>query len=149
MHISEIIARKGGEVHTVGHQSKVSTAIEIMARHAIGSVVVSNETNGETLGVISQTELLSALRDFGSSALDHCATGIMRKPAPTCRMDDDVASILRVMTSSRNRHMAVVDDTGTLLGIVSIGDLVAAQLAESRLEANVLRDMARSHLMSA
>lgn len=149
MHISEVIARKGIEVHAVGHQSKLSQAIETMVKYTIGSVIVSNENSGEMLGLISQAELLAALRDFGSPALDHCATGIMRKPAPACRPDDDVASVLRLMTSSRSRHMVVTDDIGTLHGIISIGDLVAAQLAEARLEAGVLRDMARSRLMSA
>lgn len=149
MHVSEIIARKGSHVHTVGHQSKVSAAVEIMTRQSIGSVFVCNEGNGALLGIISQGELLTALQDFGIAALNHCATGIMRKPAPTCRMEDDVANILRVMTNSRSRHMAVVDDAGTLVGAISIGDVVAAQLAEARLEAGVLRDMARSHLMSA
>lgn len=149
MQVSEIITRKGAQVHAVGHQSKLATAIETMVRHSIGSVFVSNENSGATLGLISQTELLAALGDFGSSALEHCATGIMRKPAPACRPEDDVASVLRQMTSTRSRHMAVTDAAGMLHGIVSIGDLVAAQLAEAQLEAGVLRDMARSHLMSA
>lgn len=149
MRVSEIIARKGSQVHIVGHNSKVSVAVDTMARQSIGSVFVCNESNGDLLGIVSQGELLTALQDFGQSALSHCATGIMRKPAPTCRPNDDAASILVLMTSTRNRHMAVTDDAGKLVGAISIGDIVAAQLAEARLEAGVLRDMARSHLLSA
>lgn len=149
MHVSEIVTRKGSQVHTVSHQNKVSAAVDLMAIQSIGSVFVCNDQNGELLGIISQGELLTALKDFGMSALDHCATGIMQKPAPTCRPDDDVASILHQMTSTRRRHMAVVDDHGKMIGAISLGDIVAAQLAEARLETGVLRDLARSRLMSA
>jgi len=53
------------------------------------------------------------------------------------------------MTRDRCRHVVVADPEGLILGVVSIGDLVAAQLQDSQLEADVLRDMARPRLMAA
>ena len=81
--------------------------------------------------------------------MGHCITGLMRKPAPVCRPGDDVKSVMRQMTRDRCRHTIVTDADDAIVGVVSIGDLVAAQLEESRLEADVLRDMARPHLMAA
>lgn len=149
MHVSEIITRKGSQIYSIGHKNDVSSAIETMAHYCVGSVLVHDEDSGELIGLIAQSELLAALSNLGPSALTRSATTIMQNPAPFCSPDDDVASILNLMTIKRCRHMAVIDEAGLTHGLVSIGDLVAAQLAEARLEAGVLRDMARSHLLSA
>lgn len=149
MHVSEIITRKGSQIYSVGHKSDVSSAIAMMARYTVGSVLVHDEDSGELVGLIAQSELLTALSKLGPTALTRRATTIMQNPVPFCRPDDDVASILTLMTIKRCRHTAVIDEAGLTNGLVSIGDLVAAQLAEARLEAGVLRDMARSHLLSA
>lgn len=149
MHVSEIIAKKGSQIYSIGHKNDVSSAVRLMARNSVGSVLVHDEESGELIGLIAQPELLVALSDHGPSALNKGATAIMQNPVPKCMPDDDVASILTLMTIKRCRHMAVIDEAGFTHGLVSIGDLVAAQLAEARLEAGVLRDMARSHLLSA
>lgn len=149
MHVSEIITKKGSQIYSVGSDNHVSSAIEAMARNSVGSVLVHDEESGELIGLIAQSELLAALKNFGPSAFTRRVAAIMQKPVPQCRPDDDVASILTLMTIKRCRHMVVIDETGLANGLISIGDLVAAQLAEARLEAGVLRDMARSHILSA
>ena len=68
---------------------------------------------------------------------------VMSKPVPVCTPDTDVVSLMRTMTERRYRHVPVVDD-GTLVGIVSIGDVVKQRLDDLELEAMVLRDGFRS-----
>jgi len=149
MKISSILAAKGATARTVAHNQNFGTAVSNMHEARIGSIVVVHADTGALLGLISQPEILAGLSTFGSSIMGHCITGLMRKPAPVCHPDDDVKSVMHQMTRDRCRHTIVTDADNAIAGIVSIGDLVAAQLEESRLEADVLRDMARPHLMAS
>jgi CBS domain-containing protein len=56
---------------------------------------------------------------------------LMTSPIVTGRPDDDADSVLRTMTAERFRHLPVVDG-GQLVGMVTIGDLVKAELTEFR-----------------
>jgi hypothetical protein len=73
----------------------------------------------------------------------------MRRSLTNCTCEDDVGMIMQAMTRARSRHAIVRNATGNAAGLVSMGDLVAAQLEQAQLEAGVLRDMARSHLLAA
>ncbi len=149
MKISQILAAKGATTRTVRHDQNFGTALTKMHEAQIGSIVVIHADTGALLGLVSQPEILAGLNTFGASSMTHCVTGMMRKPAPVCDMDDDIRSVMSQMTRDRYRHTVVTSSDGSILGVISIGDLVAAQLLETRLEAEVLRDMARSHLMAA
>ena len=65
----------------------------------------------------------------------------MTKSVLTCRPDDAITSIARIMTERRLRHLPVLSQ-GDLVGVVSIGDVVKHRIDEMQLEANVLRDYA-------
>lgn len=148
MKIAAIIAKKGSDFYTVGHDCSLSIALEVMHYHNIGSVGVTHGDHGGLLGLISQPELLAALSSFGPEALKLRVTGFMRNQPLTCRLDDVPARVMQAMTRERCRHAVVVNGEEKPVGLVSIGDLVAAQLEETQLESGVLRDMARSHLLT-
>ncbi|NCP49907.1 MAG: CBS domain-containing protein [Sphingomonadales bacterium] len=149
MKISQIVAAKKTPTQTVSHNQNFGTAINKMHEARIGSIVVVHADTGALLGLVSQPEILAGLATFGSSSVGHCITGMMRKPAPVCGLGDDVKTVMHQMTRDRCRHTVVTDPDDLILSVVSIGDLVAAQLQDSRLEADVLRDMARPRLMAA
>lgn len=148
MKIADILSAKDATIHWIGHDQDFNNALSKMHQANIGSIVVIHSETGALLGIISQPEILAGLANFGSMALGHCTTDIMRKPSPVCEPAADVKVVMRQMTQNRSRHV-VVTNGDEILGVVSIGDLVAAQLQEAHLEAGVLRDMARSHLLSA
>jgi CBS domain-containing protein len=64
----------------------------------------------------------------------------MSHHVPTCAPDDTVANVIVKMTTTRYRHLPVVEN-GELAGLVSIGDVVRHRLEEIELETNVLRDL--------
>lgn len=148
MRIADVLRKKGTHVATISQHQKVRAATRAMHRENIGSVVVVNDETGEPVGLVSQKEILAALDGLGNAALDHCATGIMRRPFPAVLDSMTVEAAMAKMTRERARHLIVVDEVQSMLGIVSIGDLVAARLSSAELEANVLRDMARSHVLA-
>ena len=148
MRVADILARKGRQVCAITHTQPLRDAIAMMHRAQIGAIVVVNADTGAAMGVISQNEILAGLADLGPSALPHCAAGWLRRPPPVI---DDTATIdeaMRLMTQMRARHLLVLDDDATPNGVVSMGDLVAARIGAAELEANVLRDIARSRLLA-
>lgn len=149
MRISEIVRAKGATIYSVSDRATLGDALLLMHRLKIGSAVVMDSATGEPLGIISQPDMLAALALLGERALRQQATAIMRRHALFCDADASVANALARMTRERVRHLLVRSgrDAG-ILGILSLGDLVAAQLEEMQLESRVLRDMARSALVA-
>jgi len=147
MKIGAIVNRKGQHVESVRETEPLDQAVDVMHRKAIGSVVVHDSGAREILGIVSQTEIVAAAAR-GGNALKLPVLLFMRKPALFCACQDDAASVMRLMTRERCRHIIVCSAAGGIAGVVSLGDLVAALLEEAQLEAGVLRDMARSRLLS-
>lgn len=148
MKIAAIVNRKGQHVESVRETEPLDSAVDVMHRKAIGSVVVHDSGAREILGIVSQTEIVAATAARGGNALKLPVLLFMRKPALFCACQDDAASVMRLMTRERCRHIVVCSASGGIAGVVSLGDLVAALLEEAQLETGVLRDMARSRLLS-
>ena len=74
-------------------------------------------------------ELPSSVRHFETDlrkAVGATVADVMDADAPTCRVDDTLESVATVLHERNASRMAVVDDDGRLVGIVSRGDLVRA-----------------------
>jgi predicted transcriptional regulator len=144
MRISDVLARKSDAVILVGQKDILQSAIDSMHAAGIGSVVVINESSAKPVGIVSQTEILGAIHDLGGAALSQCVNFIMRRTSLLCTVDDDVKATVARMVKSRVRHMVVLNSSEQMVGLISMGDLVAARLNSYQLETDVLRDMARA-----
>jgi CBS domain-containing protein len=71
---------------------------------------------------------------------------MMTKEVRTCQPSEPVKDLMKMMTLRRHRHVPVVDASGELVGVVSIGDAVKARLDEQASEVAVLRDLNLSHV---
>lgn len=125
---------------TVGADALLSDGVALMARHGVGSVVV---TNGDRRpeGILSERDVVFQLGTHGPGALSRPIAEAMTRPVETCRMGDDSLQILERMTHGRFRHMPVVDDGGAMIGLVSIGDAVSGRLKELSAEKDALTGM--------
>ena len=142
MRIEAILRSKGPEVETIRPDAAVTMAAQRMAALRIGCLVV---TDGSTpvLGLLTERDVVRAFAHHGTNAATLSVRDIMSTGVPTCGPDDDLASIMRTMTTRRYRHVPVVKH-GTLVGIVSIGDVVKQRLEDLELETTVLRDAYRA-----
>jgi CBS domain-containing protein len=138
MKVTEILREKGTNVHTVSPNATLRTAIERMANHGIGALVVLSD-NGELVGLLSERDIVVALARSGAAVLADPVADAMTRKIITCSPEDRVNDLMAVMTRSRMRHLTVMDG-GRLAGIISIGDLVKARLNELEFESSVLRD---------
>ncbi|MCC7365987.1 MAG: CBS domain-containing protein [Dehalococcoidia bacterium] len=127
MKLSTVLAQKGGAVATIGMDQPVSEAVQELARRDIGALVV---LDGSSLpcGMLSERDIVRETALTGD-VLGQAVSAVMTADVVCGTPDDDVDAILHTMTARHFRHLPVVED-GRLVGIVTIGDLVKAQLTE-------------------
>lgn len=136
MTIGAIIARKGGDVVSIDGDSPVGDAIALLAERRIGALPVVDK--GSVAGVFSERDVIYCLRSDGPEMLGWPVSQVMTAPAITVTRDVSVLAAMSQMTQRRIRHLPVVED-GSLIGIVSIGDLVKFRIDRIEEEAEALR----------
>ncbi|WP_134768643.1 CBS domain-containing protein [Nocardioides sp. 1609] len=136
MRIGEILEAKAShDIVTITPQAGVRELIALLAEHNIGALVVS--TDGTSLdGIVSERDVVRHLHADGT-VVNNTVAAIMTSAVETCGPDDDLDQVMTIMTSRRFRHVPVVD-CGTLIGIVSIGDVVKHKIGQLQFERDQL-----------
>ena len=140
MRVSDILKTKGSAVKTVESTATIKAFAHGLRTEAVGAMVVK-DAKGAVEGIISERDLARGLAEYGSDLPGMAVSELMTKAVVTCAPEDSVATVAKVMTLRRIRHLPVVVD-GKLVGLISIGDVLKHRLDEVQLEANVLRDYA-------
>jgi CBS domain-containing protein len=138
MTVAHILKSKGNAVYTVEQGQRLADVAQILSKRKIGALVVV-DARGNATGILGEREIVAAISRHGAAALLEPAQDHMVTRFDTCRRTDSIESLMDAMTSSRLRHIPVVED-GILLGIVSIGDVVKHRIAETEHEAESLRE---------
>lgn len=141
MSIKEVLRQKGRDVVKAHPADTVLSAVRELARRRIGAVVVESDRM-RPVGIFSERDFVNAVAEHGAAALSMSVGSLMSAPIVSCRPADRVEAAMATMTLGKIRHLPVMED-GTLLGIVSIGDLVKHRLDEKMLEADILLDLTR------
>jgi CBS domain-containing protein len=137
MAIATILRDKGGEVASVAPESLVSDIVAELTTRRIGAVLVIDA--GAVVGVVSERDVVRGLAGHRGEVLALTARDVMTAPVVTISPDQTVAEAMELMTDRRIRHLPVLD-SGALVGLVSIGDLVKARIDEAEREALALKD---------
>jgi CBS domain-containing protein len=127
MRVSHLLARKGKDVWSVDADEPVLEAIQIMADRHVGALPVVRA--GELVGLVSERDYARKVVLLGRSSAETFVWQIMSSPVVTVAPQESVRSCMEVMTERRIRHLPVVDG-GTMVGMISIGDLVRAVIEE-------------------
>ncbi len=138
MLVKQIFKLKDDRIITVQPGDTVATAAEILKRENIGALMVSGP-NGELAGILSERDIVRAMPEHGPDLFALTVEQLMTRDVITCSSEDRVHDLMKKMTAGRFRHMPVVEG-GTLVGIISIGDLVKSRLEELETETSQLRD---------
>lgn len=137
MKISNII--KGKRVETISASASIHDLVNILSTHHIGALVVSND--GKRIdGIVSERDVVRAMPGKLDQLIGMHVRDIMTIDVHTCTPDSTAAELMKMMTEHRIRHVPVVDDEGTLISIVSIGDIVKNYVSELNSESQALRD---------
>jgi CBS domain-containing protein len=126
--VSDLIKRKGSAVTSAPPETTVATLLDLLAEHRIGAVVVS--ADGGVDGIVSERDVVRALRTTGARLLDEPISTVMTSEVVVTGPGDTVEDMMRVMTERRIRHLPVVTADGRMAGIISIGDVVKSRIDE-------------------
>ena len=132
MTIAAVLGSKGSAVETVGVDDRLFDAVRKLGEKRIGALPVIE--NGRIAGIMSERDVIYRLRSDGAEILDWTVERIMTAPAITVEPGTEIMSALSLMTRRRIRHLPVVEE-GSLIGLVSIGDLVKHRMDKIEAEA--------------
>ena len=136
MLIRDILNLKGGTIYTIEPSKTLAAAVELMVRHDIGSLVVTDA--GKMAGMLTFREVLQALQR-GSGALSGQTVGeVMVADAVRGAPADTIDHLRDLMTRHHVRYLPVLDGE-TLLGVVSFHDVAKAVIRETTLENRLLK----------
>lgn len=127
--VRDLLARKGSAAFTVTPAQTVLDAAALMNDKGIGGLLVVKE--GQLVGVFTERDVL---RRVVAARLDPATTtvdSVMTRDVITCSPETQLDECRAVMTERRVRHLPVVGG-GEIKGIVTIGDLLAMEVAEHR-----------------
>ena len=136
MTIEDILRTKGREVVTIEGGVTVLEAVRRLVEHDIGSLVV--EEGGRPTGIFTERDVLRLTASGPDKLASLRVSELMTRDMITAGPDDEVTHTMDVMTEERIRHLPVLRD-GTLVGIISIGDVVNACRASAENENAELR----------
>ncbi len=146
MIVSDILDRKDSAIHMINDTDPLRSAMMIMEREEIGSVVVVADNQSDY--IISERDIILAINMLGAHALDRAISEVTLRDSLIVNEHDSISAVERRMTYGRYRHALVIAGN-KIAGVVSIGDIIKSGLSDAKLESQVLRDMARSRLIPA
>ena len=125
--IRQLLERKGSEVWSTSPDASVYEALQLLAEKNIGALVVLREA--ELVGVVSERDYARKVILHGKTSMKTPVKEIMTEEVITVGTGSTVEEAMALMTDKRIRHLPVVEG-GKIVGVVSIGDLVKAIIAD-------------------
>ena len=141
--VKDLLQGKFTQVWYVTPTSNVRDALKLMAEQRIGAVLVVEA--GKIVGIFSE-------RDFARKAiseeisLETQVGDLMVKAVYYVTPDQSVESCMALMSAKRFRHLPVIDN-GTLVGVISIGDVVKQLISEKDSTIQSLEDYIWVHMI--
>jgi CBS domain-containing protein len=124
-----LLERKGTAVATIGPGATISQAVSELARNGVGALVVSSD-GSHIDGILSERDIVRGLEGDGGSMLGQPVSGLMSTTVHSASPESDTDALMSMMSEKRIRHVPILDASGALAGIVSIGDVVKARIDE-------------------
>jgi CBS domain-containing protein len=124
--ISQFLDQSKRPIYSVGPNATVREALELMAQHNIGAVLV---LEGQTLaGIFSERDYARKVALKGKSSNETKVSDVMTAKVITIDTKHSIDQCMQIMTDNHIRHLPIVDDL-QVMGLISIGDVVQEMIA--------------------
>jgi len=127
--VADILKNKGSEVYSIPTIITVYDALKIMGEKNIGALPVID--NGELKGIFSERDYARKIVIQNRRSRDTQVKEIMTENVVTVSPDNSIDHCMETMSSGKFRHLPVVEN-GTVVGIISIGDVVTAVIQSQK-----------------
>lgn len=133
--VRQILEAKGTNFWAVPPSATVYEALQLMADKDIGALLVLDHER--VAGIFSERDYARKVILKGRSSKETTVSELMSTPVSTVRSDQTIEDCMKLMTSRKYRHLPVVDGN-TLMGVISIGDVVNALISSQK---TTIRDL--------
>lgn len=135
--VADILRHKGTDVHGIARTATVYDAVVRMVGANVGSLLVVD--GDQVVGIFTERDYFRRVALPEKEPRDILVSQVMSAPVVSVTSDWTLDQCSQLMTGERFRHLPVVDD-GTLVGIISIGDIVKAKSVEQTTQIQVLHE---------
>jgi len=127
--VRQVLEGKGSTTHSLPPTATVQEALELMAKNNVGSVVIAD---GDCLlGMFTERDYARKCGLQGRAPKDTPVRETMTSNLLTVSPSQTIDDCMEMITDNRVRHLPVVEQ-GRLVGIISIGDVVKAVIADQQ-----------------
>lgn len=134
--VRQLLGSKTPEIFAVSPDASVLDAIKLMAEKGVGAVLAMQ--GARLCGIVSERDYARKVVLQGRSSSNTPVRDIMTAKVVTVRPDDSVDHCMQVVTEHRIRHLPVAEGD-TIIGVISIGDLVKAVIEDQKVELDQLQ----------
>lgn len=138
MKVKDILAEKGTRVVTTHKKILLVDVMSLFIANKIGSLVVVDKHN-QIMGIVAPFDILKAVHSNPGNISSMMVSEVMTEDVIVATPEDDTDALLAIMTKNRIRHIPVIEG-GKLAGLVSIGDVVKAQLTVQHVQIHYLKE---------
>jgi len=144
MKISEILNEKKNEIYTVVDTVMLCDVIAELNDKNVGALIVL-DSSGEVAGIVSERDILKKAcpKHMDSDTIPVSTVMTPRERLIIGTPEDTISYAMNVMTTRKVRHLPIFNHE-TLLGIISIGDIIKIFLEQSETEVKKLREHIRN-----
>lgn len=128
--LKQLLADKNQPLAVVAPGDTIFHALSIMAKHEVGAVLV---LDGEQLvGILSERDYARKIILHGKTSKETLVREIMSDRVAYVTPSASIEECMALMTEKRFRHLPVLDDSGAVVGMISIGDMVKETICEQK-----------------
>jgi CBS domain-containing protein len=128
--LKQMLAGKQRPLVVVSPNDSVFHALTLMAQHNVGALMV---LNGEQLvGIFSERDYARKVILHGKSSKETLVSEIMSDKVAYVTPGTTLDECMALMTEKHFRHLPVLEENGTVVGIISIGDLVKETISNQQ-----------------
>ncbi len=138
MNVRDLLEVKGSRVVSIPAETTVLESMSIFSTNRIGSLLVVDKDE-QVLGIICARDVLMATLKHVEGIRTLTVDTIMTKNMIVAAENDDLDYVRAIMTEKRIRHLPVLKDN-KLIGLISMGDVVSAQVTEKDVELKYFKD---------
>ena len=134
--VRQVLKAKSADVWTIGPKASVYQALELMAQRDIGAVPVVDKD--KLVGIFSERDYARKVALHGRASKSTMVGELMSARVYYIQPDQTIEECMALMTEKHIRHLPVLDD-GKLIGIITIGDVVKAIIADQEITIESLK----------
>jgi CBS domain-containing protein len=137
--VAKILEEKGGGVIRIGGNATVLEAVQAMVEANVGALLVTGSDENEVQGIFTERDYLRRVAVQGLGERETPVRDVMTAPVVVITPETEIEEAMALMTDRRIRHIPVVENE-TVVGMISIGDLVRKQSEQQSFQIRYLTE---------